>query len=90
MNHRVHLCIKGCLTLKLSAEWKTVSCSPLAGSSAVSSSLGGEMGISVSGRCSSLISKGAVAVDAITVPLSVFSFFSPFFFLEVVAEEAVV
>lgn len=27
MNHRVHLCIKGCLTLKLSLSWKTVICS---------------------------------------------------------------
>lgn len=27
VNQRVHLCIKGCLTLKLSASWKTVICS---------------------------------------------------------------
>jgi hypothetical protein len=27
VNHRVHLCIKGCLTLKLSLSWKTVICS---------------------------------------------------------------
>lgn len=27
MNHRVHLCISGCLTLKLSLSWKTVICS---------------------------------------------------------------
>ena len=28
VNHRVHLCISGCLTLKLSASWNTVICSP--------------------------------------------------------------
>ena len=27
MNHNVHLCISGCLTLKLSLSWKTVICS---------------------------------------------------------------
>ena len=27
MNHKVHLCINGCLTLKLSLSWKTVICS---------------------------------------------------------------
>jgi hypothetical protein len=27
VNHRVHLCINGCLTLKLSLSWKTVICS---------------------------------------------------------------
>jgi hypothetical protein len=27
VNHRVHLFIKGCLTLKLSLSWKTVICS---------------------------------------------------------------
>ena len=27
MNHRVHSCIKGCLTLKFSGSWKTVTCS---------------------------------------------------------------
>ena len=28
MNHKVHLCMSGCLTLKLSLSWKTVICSP--------------------------------------------------------------
>ena len=27
VNHRVHSCIKGCLTLKFSGSWKTVTCS---------------------------------------------------------------
>lgn len=27
VNHRVQVCIRGCLTLKLSASWKTVICS---------------------------------------------------------------
>lgn len=27
MNHRVHSCIRGCLTLKFSGSWKTVTCS---------------------------------------------------------------
>jgi len=27
VNHKVHLCISGCLTLKLSLSWKTVICS---------------------------------------------------------------
>jgi len=27
VNHRVHLFIRGCLTLKLSLSWKTVTCS---------------------------------------------------------------
>ena len=27
MNHNVHLCMSGCLTLKLSLSWKTVICS---------------------------------------------------------------
>jgi hypothetical protein len=27
VNQRVHLCIRGCLTLKLSGSWKTVICS---------------------------------------------------------------
>ena len=27
MNHRVHLLISGCLTVKFSGEWKTVNCS---------------------------------------------------------------
>lgn len=30
MNHKVHLCIRGCFTLKLSLSWKTVICSPSA------------------------------------------------------------
>jgi hypothetical protein len=30
VNHKVHLCINGCLTLKLSLSWKTVICSPSA------------------------------------------------------------
>ena len=30
MNHRVHLFIRGCLTLKLSGSWKTVICSSAA------------------------------------------------------------
>ena len=29
MNHKVHVFINGCLTLKLSASWKTVMFSPL-------------------------------------------------------------
>lgn len=29
MNHNVHSCIKGCLTLKFSGSWKTVILSPL-------------------------------------------------------------
>ena len=28
MNQRVHVCIRGCLTLKFSASWKTVTFSP--------------------------------------------------------------
>jgi hypothetical protein len=27
VNQSVHLCIRGCLTLKLSLSWKTVTCS---------------------------------------------------------------
>jgi hypothetical protein len=27
VNHNVHLCIKGCFTLKLSGSWNTVICS---------------------------------------------------------------
>ena len=59
MYQRVHLFMSGCLTLKLSAEWKTVSCSLLLGELAApsvtvsASPLGGETGISVRGRCSS-------------------------------------
>ena len=50
VNHKVHLCIRGCLTLKLSLSWKTVICSsPVAASllGFLFSSRGpsGEMGI---------------------------------------------
>lgn len=60
VNQRVHLFIKGCLTLKFSGEWNTVNCSLLLASEAPASSassslapLGGETGISLRGRCSS-------------------------------------
>lgn len=58
VNHKVHVFINGCFTLKLSAEWKTVNCSLLPESMRVSvepstSPFGGETGSSLSGRCSS-------------------------------------
>lgn len=47
MNHNVHLCIKGCLTLKLSGSWNTVICSSPLGLalSPLESPPTGEMGI---------------------------------------------
>ena len=55
MNHRVHSCIRGCLTLKLSLSWKTVICSspdlaapfalPSKPESGLAFSSAGEMGI---------------------------------------------
>jgi hypothetical protein len=76
VNQSVHLFISGCLTLKLSASWNTVSCSngPSDFCSVVAfssgSPFGGETGISFSGRCSSLISNG-VSAAAVSVAIVV-------------------
>jgi transketolase N-terminal domain/subunit len=47
VNHKVHLCMSGCLTLKLSLSWKTVICSLSACALALPSTLSpsGEIGI---------------------------------------------
>ena len=65
MNHKVHSCIKGCLTLKFSGSWKTVTCSSpdwVALSSEVifglAFSFAGEMG---------MVSRGTGELDLIVV-----------------------
>lgn len=47
MNHSVHLCIRGCLTLKLSLSWNTVICSSPFSPASVLTSLSpvGEIGM---------------------------------------------
>lgn len=77
MNQRVHLFIKGCLTLKFSGEWNTVNCSLLLASEAPASSassslspLGGETGISLRGRCSSRTSTMVGRSDDAVVMIS--------------------
>lgn len=42
MNHSVHSCISGCLTLKFSGSWKTVICSSSLYSFFAAAPLGGE------------------------------------------------
>lgn len=71
MNHSVHVFMSGCLTLKLSASWKTVRISPSDVGAVDSWSLDsvdgvsseGEMGIVSSGTC--WLELGAVATSAI-------------------------
>lgn len=55
VNHRVHLCISGCLTVKFSLSWKTVMSSIL--ESAVSALLppSGEMGMVVRSTCAAMV-----------------------------------
>lgn len=68
MNHKVHLCISGCFTLKLSGSWKTVICSSLlaAGFSSLSSSPSRETGMvdRSTGAVGSAAAVGASTVGA--------------------------
>jgi hypothetical protein len=47
VNHKVHLCMRGCLTLKLSGSWNTVICASSADLSPFDALLppSGEMGM---------------------------------------------
>jgi hypothetical protein len=69
VNHRVHVFIKGCLTLKFSESWKTVRTSPSPVAPEEDFSLlspepsVGEMGIVSSGTCWLVF--GAVATSVI-------------------------
>jgi hypothetical protein len=69
VNHRVHVFIKGCLTLKFSGSWKTVRTSPSPVAPEDDFSLlspepsVGEMGIVSSGTCWLVF--GAVATSVI-------------------------
>lgn len=56
VNHKVHLFWRGCLTLKLSLSWKTVTSFPSISTAGVSScSPSGETGIVLRSTCSSAI-----------------------------------
>lgn len=69
MNHRVHVCMSGCFTLKLSGSWNTVRISPSEVAAVEACSLDspeassdGEMGIVLRSTCWS--GCGAVATSA--------------------------
>lgn len=69
VNHKVHLFIKGCFTLKLSLSWKTVICSPSAAGFVFSFELpvpSGEIGMVDKSTCS--------PVGAATAAIFVFYF----------------
>ena len=68
MNHKVHSCIKGCLTLKFSGSWKTVTCSSPDCAAPSSEDIFG-LGFSFAGEIG-IVSRGTGELDFIVVAVT--------------------